>query len=68
VKCGVSQGDLLSCPLFDLAIELLACHICADLNIKDIVVPSIENTVKIMLFADDTNLFLSKDNQLDYIQ
>jgi hypothetical protein len=59
---------LLSCPLFDLAIELLACHICTDLNIKGIVVPSIKNAVKIMLFADDTNLFLSKDDQLDYIQ
>jgi hypothetical protein len=28
----------------------------------------IENAVKITLFADDTNLFLNKDNQLDYIQ
>jgi hypothetical protein len=46
----------------------LACHICADLNIKGIVVPSIKNAVKIMLFTDDTNLFLSKDDQLDYIQ
>jgi hypothetical protein len=24
--------------------------------------------IKITLFADDTNLFLSKDNRLDYIQ
>lgn len=68
VRCRVHQGDPLSCPLFDLAIEPLACCICADLNIKGIVVPGIESAVKITLFADDTNLFLSKDDQLDYIQ
>ena len=30
--------------------------------------PSIENTIKIMLFADDMNLFLNKDDQLDHVQ
>jgi len=68
VQCGVCQGDLLSCPLFNLAIEPLACSICADPNIKGIVIPGIENAIKITLFADDTNLFLNKDNQLDYVQ
>ena len=68
VTRGVRQGDPLSCPLFDLAIEPLACCIRADLNIKGIVVPGIENAIKITLFADDTNLFLSRDDRLDYIQ
>ena len=62
VRRGVQQGDPLSCPLFDLAIEPLACCICADPNIKGIMVPEIENTIKITLFADDTNLFLNKDD------
>jgi len=68
VRCSVHQGNPLSCPLFDLAIEPLACRICADPNIKGIIIPSIENVIKITLFADDTNLFLNKDDQMDYIQ
>ena len=39
-----------------------------DPNIKGILILGIENTIKITLFADDTNLFLSKDDRLDYIQ
>ena len=31
------------------------------------VIPGIEDAIKITLFADDTNLFLNKDNRLDYI-
>jgi len=68
VRRGVQQGDPLSCPLFDLAIEPLACCIRADLNIKGIMVPGIEDAIKITLFADDTNLFLNKDDRLDHIQ
>jgi len=68
VKRGVCQGDPLSCPLFDLAIKPLACWIHADPNIKGIEIPGIENVIKITLFVDNTNLFLSKDNQLDHIQ
>ena len=68
VRRGVRQGDPLSCPLFDLAIEPLACRIRADPNIKGILIPGIENAIKITLFADDTNLFLNKDDRLDYIQ
>jgi len=51
-----------------MAIEPLACSIRADLNIKGIVIPGIENTIKVTLFANDTNLFLNKDDQLDHIQ
>jgi len=68
VKRSVRQGDLLSCPLFDLAIELLACQIQNNQNITGIIIPGIENAIKIKLFADDTNLFLNKEDRLDYIQ
>ena len=68
VRCGVRQGDPLSCPLFNLAIEPLACCIRADPNIKGIMIPGIENAIKITLFADNINLFLNKDDQLDHVQ
>jgi len=64
----VRQGDPLSCPLFDLAIEPLACRIRANQNIKGITIPGIEKPIKIKLFADNTNLFLNKDDRLDHVQ
>ena len=68
VKRRVRQGDPLSCALFDLAIEPLACIIRNDPNFKGITIPGIERPLKIQLFADDTTLFLNKDDRLDHIQ
>ena len=68
VKRGVRQGDPLSCPLFDLAIEPLACMIRNDPNIKGITIPGIKEAIKIKLFADDTSIFLNKDDSLDHLQ
>ena len=69
---GLSRASLatdpLSCPLFDIAIEPLACHIRTDQNIKGYTIPGLEDPIKIKLFADDTNLFLSKDDRIDHIQ
>lgn len=68
VKRGVRQGDPLSCPLFDLAIEPLASQIRADPNIRGIQIPGLRDPLKIQLFADDTGLFVNKSDRLDYIQ
>ena len=62
VTQGVRQGDPLSCALFDLAIELLACELRRNPNIHRISIPGIEERMITSLFADDTNLYLSKED------
>ncbi len=59
------QGDLLSCALFNLAIEPLTYKIRSDKTLKGISIPGIEEKVIISLYADNINLFLSNDNNLD---
>ena len=68
VQCGIQQGDPLSCPLFDLAIEPLACNIRSNPHITGIDIPNIPHNLKIKLFANDTTLFLSEHDSLDKIR
>ena len=68
VRRGIRQGDPLSCPLFDLAIEPLACMIRNDVGLKGIEIPGLDHPIKANFFADDTCLYLSKDDSLDYAQ
>ena len=68
VTRGVRQGDPLSCLLFDLAIEPLACLIRNNPHIRGINIPGLIEKLVIKLFADDTNLYLSKYDRLDIIQ
>ena len=65
---GIRQGDPLSCLLFDLGIEPLACMIRKDPNIKGISIPSTGEPIKANLFADDTNLYLSREDSFDYVR
>jgi hypothetical protein len=67
VTRGVRQGDPLSCALFNMAIEPLACRIRSDNNIKGLQIPGIKEKIVISLYADNTNLFLSKKDSMDYI-
>lgn len=65
VTRGVRQGDPLSCFLFDIGIEPLACLIRNDPNIKGYKIPGMEEKLAINLFADDTVLYLSAKDSYD---
>jgi len=65
---GVRQGDALSCLLFDIAIEPLAENIRKSTNIGGIPIPGKKGSLKIKLFADDTTVFLSEDDNMDELQ
>ena len=68
VKRGVRQGDPLSCTLFDLAIEPLACKIRNNPTIQGIHIPTLQQNPKILMFADDTTIFLNEYDSLDNVQ
>ena len=68
IQRGIRQGDPLSCPIFDLAIEPLACMIREDQNIKGLSIPGIDEPIKANFFADDTSLYLCETDSFLYAQ
>ena len=56
VRCGIRQGYPLSPLLFILALEVVACRIREDNEIKGILVN--EQEIKLTLFVDDMTCFL----------
>ncbi len=58
----------MSCPLFDLAIEPLACKIRNNPLIEGINVPTARQNPKIAMFADNTTLFLNESDRLNVVQ
>lgn len=62
VTRGVRQGDPLSCLLFNIAIEPLACMIRKS-NLTGAQIPNLRDRLKVLLFADDTTVFLTKQDK-----
>ena len=65
VKRGVRQGDPLSCFLFDIGIEPMACLIRNTQEIHGYQIPGEKEKIAINLFADDTVFYLSEEDSLD---
>lgn len=61
VTRGVRQGDPLLCLLFDIAIEPLA-EALRKSNLKGFSIPDKRERLIATLFADDTTVYLSKDD------
>ena len=64
---GIRQGDPMSCLLFNLAIEPLATAI-RDSSLKGLEIPGLEERLITSLFADDTTVFLSEDDEFKDLQ
>jgi hypothetical protein len=62
------QGDPLSCALFNLAIKPLACNLRNNNYIQGITVPALEEKIITNMFADDTTLYLSKEDRFDHAE
>ena len=67
VTRGVRQGDPLSCFLFDIGIEPLACLIRNASNIRGFSIPGKKEKLAINLFADDTVLYLNEEDRYDEV-
>ena len=68
VSRGVRQGDALSCLLFDIAIEPLAESIRRSTEITGIQIPGRRDHLKIKLFADDTTVYLSENDDIEKLE
>ena len=69
VTRGIRQGCPLSPLLFSICAEDLACLIRKNILIKGIDIPNSNNneTLKIVQHADDTTLFVTRDNEFDVL-
>ena len=69
VSRGVRQGDPLSCLLFNLAIEPLACMLRNAQELSGYNIPGIAQKIIVSLYADDTTIYLSKtDSYADLLK
>ena len=67
VKQGVRQGNPLSCFLFDIGIEPLACLTRNASQIKGYNIPGMKDKLAINLFADNTVLYLNEEDKYDEV-
>ena len=68
VTRGVRQGDPLSCLLFDLAIEPLACMLHSSPNLKGFTIPGVPQRVVVNLYTDDTTVYLCETDSYTDLQ
>ena len=68
VMRGVRQGNPLSCLLFDLAIEPLACKLHNSPSVWGLSILELDERLVINLFADDTTLYLSEEDSFNTIE
>ena len=68
VTRGVRQGDPLSCLLFDLAIEPLACKMRNSNDLEGLSIPGIDEKLIVNLFADDTTVYLNKRDRFNNLE
>ena len=68
VSRGVRQGDPLSCLLFNLAIEPLACLLRSTPELEGFEIPGIKEKLIVSLYADDTTVYLSESDSYTTLQ
>ena len=68
VTRGVRQGDPLSCLLFNLAIEPLACLLRKSPDLDGFDIPGIQEKLIVSLYADDTTVYLSEADSYETLQ
>ena len=68
VTRGVHQGDPLSCLLFNLAIEPLACLLRESPDLAGFDIPGIRDKLIVSLYADDTTIYLSESDSYAALQ
>lgn len=68
VTRGVRQRDPLSCLLFDLVIEPLACTLRNLENLQGYKISNVTNRIIVNLYADDTTIFLNKEDNYNDLE
>ena len=67
IRQGMRQGDPLSCPIFNLAIEPLACLLRNDPDLRGLQALGLTEKLIAKLLADDIALYLNHNDRFDHV-